>query len=314
MADDDDDEGFGDFKFAPMPPIHATATTTTASVDGNPKTSSGDFFSDDDWGDFVTTPSNQINGGFGLSNGTDPSLNQKPLDVFVENNESKLTRVELVPGRVESVKAEWVKPQGAIPLSLFGEVEDEEEKEENSGAGESTVEEGAASFSHKKDDNAKKGLGLKGGLGINDLIANLYKQSPQIKVENGSYSNSNSNEANSKSNESSANDDGLGSKTNGFSWNLDGFDLVFQNTDPNSNNLDSNGSGLNFNSNGLSYLVEESKNFEDEDDDDDDGWEFKGADEDKQVGNENSELNVVFLFIWLILLWVSVFGAEKLRQ
>lgn len=294
MADDDDDEGFGDFKFAPMAPIEATAAVAT-----NLKTSSGDFFSDDDWGDFVTTPSNRINGGFEFSNGTvvqssmNASQNQKPLDLFVDNNESKLTRVESVPGRAESAKTQWVKPQGAIPLSLFGETEEVEEGG-NSGAGEPTVGDGASSFFHKKGDNAA----LNGGVMINDLIANLYNQSQQIKVENGSFTNSNSNEANSKSNVSDSNVGGLGSNTNGFNWNPNGFDSIFHDRDPKSNNLDYNSSGMNFNSNGLSSdLVEESRNFDDgEDDNDDDGWEFKVADADKQVGNENFELKVECLF------------------
>ena len=130
MADDDDDEGFGDFKFAPMTPVHIASSTT------NLKTSSStDLFSDDDWGDFVTTPSNQINGGFEFSNGIgvhssiSSSQNQKPVDLFgnsVDGNESTLLRVESVPSGVESAKVQWVKPQGAIPLSLFGEVEEEE--------------------------------------------------------------------------------------------------------------------------------------------------------------------------------------------
>ncbi|PON43944.1 hypothetical protein TorRG33x02_332410 [Trema orientale] len=280
MADDDDDEGFGDFKFAPMAPIHATNTTATVTVDTNPKTSSGDFFSDDDWGDFVTTRSDQINGGFELSNGAaiQSSINQKPLNLFgnsVDDNESVLNRVESVPTRVESVRAQWVKPQGAIPLSLFGETEEEEE---NSGAGEPAVGDGAVSLFHKNGDNGIKGSALNGGVGINDLIANLYNQSPRIKVENGSYPNSTSNGANPKSNDSSANVDGLGSNTSAFNWHPNGFDSIFQDTDPNSNNLDSNGGGMS------SDLVEGSQNFDDgdEDDDDDDGWEFKGADADKQ--------------------------------
>ncbi|XP_062084728.1 uncharacterized protein LOC133790905 isoform X2 [Humulus lupulus] len=283
MADDDDDEGFGDFKFAPMTPVHI------ASSIANLKTrSSADLFSDDDWGDFVTTPSNQINGGFEFSNGVGvnssiiPSQNQKPLDLFgnsVDSIESTLPRVESVPSGVELAKVQWVKPQGAIPLSLFGETEEEEN---NSGLGEPTVGDGAASFFHKKDDNAKKGLALNGGVGINDLIANLYSQSPRIKVENGSHPNSNSDGASTKYNESSMNVESLGSKTNAFYWQPNGFDSIFHDNDPNSNKLDSN-IGSDFNSDGLSSdLVEHSESFDD-DEDNDGGWEFKAADANKQV-------------------------------
>lgn len=289
MADDDDDEGFGDFKFAPMTPVHIASSTTDLKT-----SSSACLFSDDDWGDFVTTPSNQINGGFEFSNGIgvhssiSSSQNQKPVDLFgnsVDGNESTLPRVESVSSGVESAKVQWVKPQGAIPLSLFGEVEEEQN---NSGAGELTVGDGAASFFHKKDDNAKTGLALNGGVGINDLIANLYSQSPRIKVENGSLPNSNSDGASTKSNESSMNVEGLGSKTNAFNWPSNGFDSFFHDTDPSLNKLDSNIGNLNFNSDGLSSeLVEESENFDDDEDDDDDGWEFKAADANKQVRNEN---------------------------
>uniref|UniRef100_A0A803NJZ1 Uncharacterized protein n=1 Tax=Cannabis sativa TaxID=3483 RepID=A0A803NJZ1_CANSA len=98
MADDDDDEGFGDFKFAPMTPIH-----TASSISTNLKTSSStDLFTNDDWGDFVTTHFNQINGGFEFSNGTgvhssfSPSRNQNPLYLFgnsVDGNKSMMSRV-----------------------------------------------------------------------------------------------------------------------------------------------------------------------------------------------------------------------------
>ncbi|KAM6577749.1 hypothetical protein CsatB_029586 [Cannabis sativa] len=283
MADDDDDEGFGDFKFAPMTPVHTASSITT-----NLKTSSStDLFSDDDWGDFVTTPSNQINGGFEFSNGTavhssfSPSQNQNPLDLFgnsVDGNESTMSRVESVPSGAELAKVQWVKPQGAIPLSLFGETEEEDN---NSAAAQPTVGDGAASFFHKKDDCDRKGLVLNGGVGINDLIANLYSQSPRIKVENGSHPNSISDGATTKS---SMNVEGLVSKTNAFYWQPNGLDSAFHDTDPKSSNkLDSNiGSGK-FNSNGLSSdLVEEGDNIDDVDEDDDDGWEFKGADANKQ--------------------------------
>ncbi|KAF4380035.1 hypothetical protein F8388_018159 [Cannabis sativa] len=62
-----------------MTPVH-----TASSISTNLKTSSStDLFSDDDWGDFVTTLSNQIN---------------------VDGNESTMSRVESVPSGAELAK------------------------------------------------------------------------------------------------------------------------------------------------------------------------------------------------------------------
>ncbi|XP_024027626.1 uncharacterized protein LOC21386024 isoform X1 [Morus notabilis] len=267
MADDDDDDFFGDFKFASTQPSVAPATTTTINSSSN--TSGGDSFSDDDWGDFVTTRSNQIKTGFELFNGTN---GQSPLGNSVDD-ESAATRGE-------SEAPSWVKPRGALPLSLFGETEEEEE----SGAGEPTVGDGAPIFFRRNDgDDAKKGSGLNGGVGISDLLANLYSQSQQIKVQNGSYVNSNVNGANSNSNESGASVDGLRSSASSSKWHQNGFDSSFHDANQNSNNLGSNITVMTSNFNGFSSdLVEQSENFDNDDDEDDDGWEFKGACADKQ--------------------------------
>ncbi|KAJ6694295.1 hypothetical protein OIU85_005022 [Salix viminalis] len=60
---------------------------------------------------------------------------------------------------------QWKRPAGALPLSLFGEIEEEEE--EGSGAGEPPKNE-SAHFSKNKEGS--------GGVNMIDLIANLYKE------------------------------------------------------------------------------------------------------------------------------------------
>lgn len=273
MADDDDDDFFGDFKFAPTQPSFTPATTTI--INSSSKTSGGDSFFDDDWGDFVTTRSNQMKTGFELFKGTN---GQSPLGNSVDD-ESAATRGE-------SEAPSWVKPRGALPLSLFGETEEEEE----AGAGEPTVDGVPIFFRRNDGDDAKKGSGLNGGVGISDLLANLYSQSQQIKVQNGSDVNSNVNGANSNSNESDASVDGLRSNASSSNWHQNGFDSSFHDANQNSNNLGSNITVMTSNFNGFSSdLVEQSENFDNDDDEDDDGWEFKGAYADKQVGNENSD-------------------------
>ncbi|XP_060219121.1 uncharacterized protein LOC132645888 isoform X2 [Lycium barbarum] len=132
---EDDDESFGDFTFASFP-------TNTKSIED-----------DNEWGDFVEYPS-------GSEPSTAPSLTQsKPFDPFGSKSEqSKKT-------------SGWVKPCGALPLSLFGE--DEEDKE--------------------KDTNAKirNGSNPNLGYGFDSSISNLYNQDQKVKFENGSFSNSN---------------------------------------------------------------------------------------------------------------------------
>ncbi|CAN4108723.1 unnamed protein product [Withania somnifera] len=102
MAEDDDDS-FGDFTFASF----STKSITPAE--------------DDEWGDFVEYPS-------GSEPSAAPSLTQsKPFDPFAFSPSNS-------PSVFQSPsKSGWVKPSGALPLSLFGEEEDgdEEEKEKS---------------------------------------------------------------------------------------------------------------------------------------------------------------------------------------
>ncbi|KAL5566100.1 hypothetical protein UlMin_029264 [Ulmus minor] len=273
MADDDEDEGFGDFKFAPVYPNHTTGTLT---VDNNSNTNGRDSFFDDDWGDFVTSHPNQISNGFELSNGlnvqSSVKLSQKQEQLDFSGNFADDESVKI---RIESGKAQWAKPNGALPLSLFGEMEEEK----NYVGDEITVGNGAPILFQKKDDSAKKGSNVNGGVGIDDLIAKLYNQSQKINIHSGLDPNSILNGTNSITNEPSAKVDGLSSKTNGLNSNVNEFDSIFGGAILNSNGLDSNISVMESNSNGLNLdTVAENEEFED----DDDGWEFKAAESGKQ--------------------------------
>ncbi|KAL3814695.1 hypothetical protein ACJIZ3_015963 [Penstemon smallii] len=102
MAEDDDDETFGEFSFA----------------------TNGD---DDEWGDFVKSPQQS----------KPPAFNSSALS----------------PPR-------WEKPSGALPLSIFGDAEEEEHEDDavanSSGRDESvSIENGSYSSSKKKSDDSK---------------------------------------------------------------------------------------------------------------------------------------------------------------
>ena len=123
QAEDDDDESFGDFTFATFPaqppPFPSTSTTSSNANDVV-------------WGDFVNHSSSvQINGGF--SKPYDPfgdsSLDPHPKRSSHVNDNNNNSNNGVKNGVVVQPPA-WKKPQGAIPLSIFGEEEEEEEEEE----------------------------------------------------------------------------------------------------------------------------------------------------------------------------------------
>ncbi|XP_052193434.1 uncharacterized protein LOC127801934 [Diospyros lotus] len=157
-ADDDDDESFGEFTFASFP-NHAFSSDQIKP----PKRSDDD----DEWGDFMETPTgSEPSGGF-----TNAQLPSKPFDPFgffpdhsAAPSQSKPTRTEPIP-----------KPKGALPLSIFGE---EDQEEEQSGAPDPPA-------GDKPAGSVKNGSNMFIGLAFNDVVANLYNQSQQIKAENG---------------------------------------------------------------------------------------------------------------------------------
>nr|GMD22204.1 probable serine/threonine-protein kinase DDB_G0282963 isoform X1 [Ipomoea batatas] len=119
MAEDDDDS-FGDFTFASFPP---NAPQSTIEDDDD----------DDEWGDFVD-----------FSPGSNQPSQTKPFHPLAQTDSSKT--------------AQWVKPPGALPLSLFGEAEDDEEDK-------------SAHIQTKKLSNGSN----------TDIIASLYNHNPQFQ-------------------------------------------------------------------------------------------------------------------------------------
>ncbi|CAJ2628679.1 unnamed protein product [Trifolium pratense] len=146
--DEEDDESFGDFKFA--------------------------SFSNQQF------PSTSVqNNGWGGFNGTTTTAS-KPFDLFTVSSDPLAKRVNVTNG----VSVQANKARGAIPLSIFGE---EEDQEPVSGSGDF--------FSSNGGGVVKNGSGLNGGVGggvgISDLISNLYHQKTQVSSVNGSVSMSN---------------------------------------------------------------------------------------------------------------------------
>lgn len=189
MAEDDDDS-FGDFTFASF------STNTLNTQFTSPK--SIDPPEDDEWGDFVEYPS-------GSEPSAASSLTQsKPFDPlgFSPNTTASVSES---PSKSEQTKKTtgWVKPSGALPLSLFGEEENAEEEEKEKP-------------DDKEDTNTKVRSGSNVNLGYGFDISNLYNQ--KLKSENGSVSNSNKlaglNSDNSNSNKSAFQSNGLGFDTN----------------------------------------------------------------------------------------------------
>ncbi|PIN12260.1 hypothetical protein CDL12_15132 [Handroanthus impetiginosus] len=153
MAEDDDDETFGEFAFASF--------QSNSQSDGPNSLPNGQ---DDEWGDFVKSP-----------------LQLKPSAPFFKGNH---------PSDNSASPPQWVKPSGALPLSIFGDAEGEEEEEEEKG-----------SLTAFGDFSEGKNRAIDGDsnptLFDNDVsnsqnlsITDLYSQYSEIKPENGSGSKS----------------------------------------------------------------------------------------------------------------------------
>ncbi|XP_065852131.1 uncharacterized protein [Euphorbia lathyris] len=307
MADDDDD-GFGDFKFAPS---NTTVPSHPPMMNGHDISANNNDDDDDDWGDFVN------HGGLfhamslpRFPNHLDPF--RLRTDQKVEDEDSELRQPDSAPGRASGM-AQWTKPTGALPLSIFGEIEEER----RSGAGDPSFSDGGSSlFSSKNVDSVKK----VSGPNVNDLIANLYKQNDF--VPNVHMSNSDD-KINKKDKNSDVNMNALDLGAVEFNSNshVPDFSLNWVNSIPNGKNestLDSQGLNLDWDplklnpngSNSNKGFTKEvipiangdnlgsgdgNETFDNgEDDDDDDGWEFKDAQASKTtVDEEISKMNQI---------------------
>ncbi|XVE89698.1 hypothetical protein DITRI_Ditri20bG0016800 [Diplodiscus trichospermus] len=294
MAVNDNEEGFGDFKFISSSSSHSingpdlfASNTTTTTV-----TTNDDDDDDDDWGDFVKSNN--------ASSRTDSVPgNNFHFDPFP--NSSSPTQPDSAPNRVESAKNRWSRLTGALPLSIFGEEDKEEEGSDALDAGFNGV---TGSFSFPKKDGNLKGKGLD----LNYLIADLYKQNEKGKEENGIGSGLDVNKGvdlNPKV--ETWNWNGLNLGLNGSGFKVVASDLSGNTSalDKNEVNLGSNGdvfgmerkeqnfgsigpgsgqNGLTLDSNGMtSNLIDEDK--------DDDGWEFRGAESKAETDDDNLKID-----------------------
>ncbi|PSS10144.1 Duffy receptor beta form like [Actinidia chinensis var. chinensis] len=199
-AEDDDEEGFGDFTFASYP-NHAVHSDQM-----NGRKSTADNDDDDDWGDFVESPlRSQLSNAHSARNTSGAS---KPFDPFGFFADQPSQSTGSVSTRAESEKTQWVKPKGALPLSIFGDVEQEEE--EGSGAVDPPVADAT---------NGRNGSSGYTGLAFNDIIGNMYNQNQQIKSENGFQSDSNGSNSNGLNMNSNSNVNGLISNSSGSNLN-----------------------------------------------------------------------------------------------
>ncbi|XP_042482230.1 uncharacterized protein LOC122062648 [Macadamia integrifolia] len=269
QPDNDDDEGFGDFKFV--------SPSSNGSLYVNQ-----DNGVEDEWGDFMDNFSQKqdffgnrslfqpFNGFTQTLNPTNPSQDLKTFDLFgdfsdhsTKATDSKLDHVECESYSVSSVaEKRWEKPQGALPLSIFGEEEVELESESN----DPSVNDTPDPFPAKQSPSpVKNDVNFGPGLRLNDLIVNLYSEADQIKIENGSNSN--------------LVDDGRGFK-DAFSQNKIGngespVKVKYSQTDQ-----------IKIENGSNSNLVDGYDNI------DDNGWEFNDAFSQNKVGDGESAVKV----------------------
>lgn len=172
MAEDDDDEAFGDFAFAPFQSTYSQSNGLNSLAVADAAEDE-----DDEWGDFVQTP--QSESSFKGNESNDQSAN--------------------------STSPTWMKPSGALPLSLFGDEVEEEEEVSNSDVARD-LNQGKSSGRSGDFNFAKVGNGVPNSHSFS--ITDLYNQYSQIKpgnreasvstvkvdlVENGAYLSSNQN-------------------------------------------------------------------------------------------------------------------------
>ncbi|XP_042065032.1 uncharacterized protein LOC121808546 isoform X2 [Salvia splendens] len=144
MAEDDDDDAFGDFSFAPF-----QSNSLFTAPNSSPAPAAED--EDDEWGDFVEPPSQS---GTAVNGDHQSDVSASP--------------------------ASWMKPRGALPLSLFGDAEEE------AVAGDLAV---PVDLNRQKSNGISEG-GVSLGLAGNGVlktksfsIADLYDRYSQTKHE-----------------------------------------------------------------------------------------------------------------------------------
>ncbi|CAL9037033.1 unnamed protein product [Musa banksii] len=145
----DDDDGFGDFKFA-------SSVQPFPSHPPPPPTQQQQQQDDDDWGDFVVSPI-----------GSHPVESPSPPPLF----DAFPPLYAAASDKIAGVK-QWEKPSGALPLSIFGEEEVDEPEPLHPPVLFS------ASLSSSIPAKDRKGPVAAHGE-LRDLITSLYGQAPQ---------------------------------------------------------------------------------------------------------------------------------------
>ncbi|XP_047337489.1 uncharacterized protein LOC124941237 [Impatiens glandulifera] len=253
MADTrmNDDEWFGDFKFA-----SSLNQSPTQLNQINGRHADADDDDDDEWGDFVEFPlRSEVSGG--LSHAQSPSTISKPID-FGFSTDPTTQHPEFVASPTQS--AQWVKPKGALPLSLFGDADEDEDKEK-----EENVSVLSQSGLGANDTSADKNLGnLKysfskwTGVSVNNVLDNLYNQNQQINVNISNGEHENPPKANGFVPSSSGLDPNPGPfHTNGGIANLNGSNVNMNEMHLNPSAESSNMNGLISNSSELNSHMEE---------------------------------------------------------
>ncbi|KAL1074673.1 hypothetical protein V6Z11_D11G305600 [Gossypium hirsutum] len=298
MAGIGDDVGFGNFMFFSSSSSHSINGPQFSAKDMTTTAAAANDDDDDDWGDFINS-SNNIS--------CTESLPVNDFQFDSSPGSPPLTQSDSAPSRVESVKAQWDKLTGALPLSIFGEEEKEDGGSDAVDAGFNGVN---SSFSFPKQDGNLK----EKGSNLNDVLADLYKEKEKGNEANGFRSGVDVKKAidlNSKA--ETWNWNGLNSGLNGSGLKVDALDLSINGpaSVKKEENLGSNGyafgkerkevnmglSGLDLSSNGSSW-GQEGLNLDSNagnsvlvDEEDDDGWEFKGAEPKAEAAAENLKSN-----------------------
>ncbi|XP_030534860.1 uncharacterized protein LOC115743957 isoform X4 [Rhodamnia argentea] len=342
-VEEDDDEGFGDFAFA-------TSSVAAASVSSNGRVSASQ--NDDDWSDFVSfgpiSSSKPI---------TDPSSNSRSsakMPDFFADRSVEPQACAPAPSSTNSPDAQWLKLKRAIPLSIFGE---EEENEGEPDAADPSVADASHASKLANGHSVKRGSDLNVGVGLNELLSNLYDRSPKVGNQNGTETDHNANsvvngqdlnvEAQSGSNlKLSSNGidssvlNGNGELADDEEWEFKFVDAESVSDDQNikeKQNKVENDAAENVNvsissGNGWNFLHVSTPNFDmlksginglvidsvrkEEDIGNDFGWEFKGAEFGTQFNQENckDDLKLADNGAKTITMERSANSAENLRE
>ncbi|XP_010528875.1 PREDICTED: uncharacterized protein LOC104805873 isoform X2 [Tarenaya hassleriana] len=296
--------------FFPAPSAGITATATSSAV-ASASVEADRNEDDDDWGDFVESSVSVSRAGY-----LPPDLNRFVTDRNGTDS-SEVAEPDSAPSRIESSQGQWVKPRGPVPLSVFGEAEEEEGERDGSGASVPSLRFSLDSISSKHNNgngSANKVVSTNPNVGINDLIENLYRDNGQNKLKNGLNSLSDNNPSHfgtdKKKNTqwNSANFDGNLPKLGSVEWNSDlevkDTDLSQKTLNPvislenlswNPSNCGTQRFGPKSDGMNSSEVMldpsDSNQGFVDQNDDidEDDGWEFKTAECNSQIRDGDSK-------------------------